>query len=342
VGDSLLQTLELNWPLQGEASRDHPAWEAPGSWDEIGILEGFTWQPRAVWLGPLVEHADRTCARCGAGGPLISELVFKKGRRHKNDGRAWRDPHVAWTATEDRADEKGPDRKDRALRGSDPLKLPSREAALWRQTARAVLESVGEDPRIPSIGTASLGRQGRAGLRVLCFEPFTKQAKCFDEHRDGWSIPSGLLPHDRRNRALAVLSALEGFDLGQCLRASSVRRSPAGLESAGAVAAADTQRRVCECFRRLVNELAEADTGENAERSVGRWRDDIRAVFREALDLACSLTTPGSPLRQREAAQRARQALDEAMAELMEAGAGQPAADAAGQPKRGRRKGGRA
>jgi len=343
VGDSLFGTLELGWPLQGEACGDHPAWEAGGSSGGIGILEGFTWQPRAVWLGPLVEHAGRTCARCGAGGPLISELVFKKGRSRKGDGRAWRDPHVAWPTTMERAGEERPDPKDSALRGPDPLKYPGRDAALWRRTVRAVLESAGEGPRVLAIGNAYSRRRLCSDLGITCFEPFTKQAKCFDEHRDGWRIPSGLLPDGLRTRALGALGALESFDLSQCLRASSTRsRPPVGLESAGAITAADTQRRLCECFRRLVNGLAEADASEDPERCVERWRDEIRGVFQEVLDRMCPFTTAGSPLRRREAAQRARQALDEAMAELIEAGAGQPAADAAGQPKRGRRKGGRA
>lgn len=348
VGNTLLETLLLNWPLQGPSDDDHPAWETgKQSKKKVGILEGFTWQPRTVWLGPLIQDAGMKCARCGAAEPLVSSLVFKKGRSRKGDKRAWRDPFVCLT-TKNQLDNEGSDEKDTALRGPNPLKYPSLEAALWRQTARAVLESAGKDnPPIPSLRSMKMSPPHGSYLHMTCLEPFTKQAKTFDEHRDAWSIPFGVLQIDhRRRRALAEIDGLHGFNLRKLILRlkDPPRNTQEGpeIKSTEAIIAADIEHRLCKRFKRFVEELAKGGTDGEAEQCVKRWRKDVHDIFRKALDRACFLIAVGSPLRRREAAERAARALDREMEKLPKADTKEPTQGAADEPKRGRRKPGEA
>jgi hypothetical protein len=321
MGKSLLETLQLNWPLQGPTSDDPPAWEMMQPSEEIGVLEGFTWQPRSVWLGPLIEQADRSCSRCGAEEALVSELVFKKGRSRKGDRRKWRDPHVAWSTTRNQGDEGTSDEKDPAMRGPNPLNYPTQAAMLWRKTARAVLESVGTEAPILSLAQAEVGLEQCSYLRVTCFEPFTKQAKTFDEDRDVWSSPVGLLRnHDLLGRVRDEVSGLEGFELRKCVKAFSVREKETALvNSTVAIVAPDAENRLCQRFRGFVNQLAKASNEENVQQCVKCWRHDIHRIFREVLDRMCSFTTPGSSLSHSEATERAKLALEQEMMAVAEA-----------------------
>jgi hypothetical protein len=52
VGDTLLDTLLLNWPFP-HLPRDKPHWcvqLVAVSSDPVGVQEGFTWLPRSVWI----------------------------------------------------------------------------------------------------------------------------------------------------------------------------------------------------------------------------------------------------------------------------------------------------
>jgi len=301
MGPTLLETLRANWPMQGEVGDDRPAWEEADPPDNIGVLEGLTWQPRVAWLGPLVEAAGGRCARCGAAGPHVSELVCKKGRSRKGDARPWGDPHVAWSGE-----------TDTALRGPDPLKYPSSEAALWLRTTRAALESAGENPRVPVIGEWKARLQHPSDLRVVCSQPFTRQAKTFDEHRDALSIPSGLLANEAlRGRALEEIAFVEGLDPWKCLRTLSASGSVSdAARSAWATVAGDTNERLRRCFADLLIELAQAQTDEGAEGCVRCWRDEVLGALRHAFERVAAVTTTGSPLKRRESVLRVRAALD--------------------------------
>lgn len=338
LGNTLLETLLLNWPFQDTADDDHPAWETgKQSTKKVGILEGFTWQPRKVWLGPLVQGAARRCARCGAVDPLISKLVFKKGRSRKTDPRAWRDPHVAWSAPKNASDEKDSDEKDNALRGPNPLKYSYREASLWRQTARAVLASPGKDPApIPSVANAQARLSRGSHLLVACHEAFTKQAKAFDEHRDAWRIPSGFLRNnDVRGRAVEEIDRLDGLNLWTWISKAFDRKSKErpDVKSTVAFIGAGTEHRLRKCFEAFVEELSRVETEDEVERRVKGWRQNIHDIFREALDQACSVIAVGSSLRRREAAIRAKQALDQVMAKWAKADKKEPKPGGGGEPK---------
>jgi len=316
AGKTLLDTFLLNWPLTRKAD-GHPAWENKSQPDgEIGTLEGLTWQPRQAWLGTFVQDPEGRCARCGTTEHLVSKVVFKKGRSRRGESRTWRDPHVAWSVAQEDSDNNGTDMKDQALRGPDPLKFTTKEASLWRKTACAVLKSSGEHSFIPSIADAIVRLTPESDLQVACFEPFTKQAKSFDEHSDAWSFSRDLLRNDDlRSRTLAELERLDSLRLDKLILKALPRNTKQRPEVKAALAdiAAETERRLRKRFERFVAELTTADTDEKVGRYSEDWCGDVHSILGEALHHACAVFSSGSPLRRREAITSAQQALSTLM-----------------------------
>lgn len=341
-GNSLMKTFQLNWPLQGIANDDHPSWESSGQLDEtetleIKAMEGLTWQPRATWLGPLIQQTSRKCDRCGAEGPLISELVFKKGRSRSSDKREWRDPHVARATSNGQSRSTSVKKEDNVLRGPDPLKVWSGWASFWCETVRAIFESVGDHSSIISIEGVKQKRQNQIDFSVKCFESFTKQAKTFDEHRDEWVNPLSLLRNDLNDRVLMEIGRFTDTNLNKYLTED---KDSHGIKSTGVIIGANNQYRLSERLKSFLNELAETDTDENAEICVRRWRNDVHIIFQEVLDQICSLVTPGSPLHRLEAARRMRQSLKKAMDGMGTIDKKTPTSEAVRKPKQDRMNGG--
>jgi len=340
VGDTLLETLVLNWPMES-ADNDHPAWEeGKCSSRNIGILEGLTWQPRAIWLGTPVQEGDGSCARCGATGLLVSRLVFKKGRRRADDSRDWRDPHLAW--------DEHSEKDDKALRGPDPLQYSQAAAVLWRKEVRAILESLdpsNNHPSIPAVAQAINRVPQHAPLRISCFEPFTKpgQKKWFDEDGHMWRIASGLLRStDLPRRALAELDWLGRLRpdkmLSQALRRNAKQRPD--VRAALADAAAQREGLLRNRFQQLLEELARADGDEATRWCMEDWRTDVKTALLEELSQACGVIAPGSPLRRREAVRAVEHELDKAVKKAAADEAIRSSPHDAAKPKRRRGKGG--
>lgn len=320
TGSSLFDTLALNWPVRGGPPEDRPAWDADADATPaiIGVLEGYTWQPRTIRLGEPEYDRSRRCPRCGAAGARIARMVFKEGRSRKDDSRPWRDPHVAWDIDSARPRSGGEDTKDRALRGPDPLAYPSREAALWIRTGRAVLPPDLRDSHVPALAVRGTEARPTQDRQVQCFEPFTKKFQTFDEHRDRWCIPGAVrLSADLREAARGELEwvgdklqrhlrKLPGNDKG-CSIAAAIREAVEGT---------DTQRRIRACFEGLLAELAAGAA--TAEEACRRWRRQVRGVLRRAVVSTCAAkairtraaTAPGSALRRCEAEGDALAALD--------------------------------
>ena len=331
AGYTLLETLLLNWPAQNSQS-DRPAWDSKTGDDKntkIGVLEGLTWQPRAVWLGPLTEDK---CACCGTAGPVVSKLVFKKGRSRKGDRREWRDPYVALLPTGNRSED-GRDRKDRALRGPDPIEYSMQEAGYWRRTARAILESVragDEDAAVPGLAWAQTRFRRPSRFRVACFEPFTKQAKKFDEHSDIWDAPDGLVANHRLlDIALQQLQQLDNLD-SLCLTKILIRALPRNankrpeIKAALADTAAGTEHALRQRFEQFVEELAEANGDDAVRACTERWRGDVARILQERLTRACRVIVGGSALDRREAIDSIKRELRSAMEKWRDAAPKQP------------------
>jgi len=337
AGETLLQTLVLNWPMQRQPN-DHPAWEGgEGSGTTIGVLEGLTWQPRAVWLGTPTDRPEQTCARCRATGFLVSGMVFKKGRKRADDTRDWRDPHVAW--------DDGLDRDDKALRPPNPLRYSRRAAIFWRDEARAILESLNppsDGPPVAAVAHAIHRLPERSPLRICCFKPATKpgQKKWFDEDGETWRISHGLLRNtELRARALAELEWVGRLDVRWMLQRALPREADQ-VNAALTNAAAGTEQLLRKRFEQLLAALGEADGHDEARRCTQDWRERVESVLRDELDEACAVVAVGSPLRRREAARRAQWALGQAMKRLAADEAEPSSGDAPGKSRRRQEKGG--
>ncbi|MBI4289611.1 MAG: type I-E CRISPR-associated protein Cse1/CasA [Chloroflexi bacterium] len=344
-GNTLMETLLLNWPSQ-ELDDDYPSWDmGKQAQQSIGILEGFTWQPRAVWLGPLIQIGDRRCSRCGAQGPLVSKLVFKGGRSRSGDRRAWRDPLTAQRPTKAASNADKVGNKDNLLRGPDPVRYPSYEAAFWRELARAMLQSASGDGPVPAIRVAGQRLSYGTELSVTCYEPLTKQAKTFDEHGDTWKIAYRLLEDVvLRDLALAEIDGLDDMNLRYYI-VQAIPRQAQGrpeVKSALAMVDAEIEATLRTQFRRFLDEITVAVSREEVDRRVEGWRHGVRDAVRAVLNDVSSMVAAGSPLRQREATQKALRALHRAMERPANATNLQPIPRAVQKPKGAARKRGAA
>jgi len=190
VGDTLFHTLLLNWSLGEPVEGDHPAWEegTNRSRDRIGLLEGFTWQPRSVRL--IAEDGrGENCTLCGRIDPqLVRRIIFQKGR-DRGDPRlkAWRDPHVAYA---EETSKKGAKRV-RALLPPEPVLNPDGAAGFWREVAAALLRSgYGDAPAFSSAAVAAARRfRPSDDLTVLVVAAHTRQAKVLHDRLDLWTLP---------------------------------------------------------------------------------------------------------------------------------------------------------
>jgi len=311
-GRTLLDTLMLNMPRGGPAADDSPVWKpGPRSSSEIGTLEGFTWQPRAVWLGPTRATSDSRCSNCGRSGPVVSSLVFAKGQARKDDTRSWRDPHVHYTKERTGNDNADPDARDNVLRASHPLKYAALEASLWRRTASAIMLSV--EPH--ECGTLPAGDSydgtGSDAVVVECIAPFTSQGKVFDEHRIEWRIPRKVLHDDvLRRSAFEELDWLGRFNLrkllGRARGDGRIRKLAARCLVNPLIC--ETERRLFGSFVTLLWSLAQ-ETSSEQRGSVERWRREVLDVLASMIQLALTTCDPGSALKRRQMQLRAVEAL---------------------------------
>jgi CRISPR type I-E-associated protein CasA/Cse1 len=184
VGDTLFRTLLLNWPRGEPVRGDRAAWQpgTGGGRDRIGLLEGFTWEPRSVRLLPELANGDR-CTLCGAAGEwLVRRTVFQKGRDRRDPRvKEWRDPHVAY-------DEEAGGSKVRTLLAPEPVQDPRAAAGFWRKLAAALLGAEQEGFRCSAVAAAREHRPGEP-LSVLAVLTHTRQAKVLHDRSDRWTLP---------------------------------------------------------------------------------------------------------------------------------------------------------
>ncbi len=310
LGLTLLDTLWLNWPMRAVRG-DRPAWSSAcvsipsGHAADVGPMEGLTWQPRMVWLGPPVEASGRRCSRCGASGQLISSLVFAGGRSAKSDPRKWADPHVAYVSS--RARQKRPSaaatqEETTAHRAADPLKYAETACTHWRRGMRAVLESIGSSGDAVAIrAIASAGDRLPAGcdLRVLCVKPFTKQAKPLDTNSSTWLIPSRV----RDSQALQVLAStelcrLDNTHLFSVLVKALRRKSGDRPEIRAALASLAQERegRLRHQFHQFMARLGKSDST-SVEKHIADWRHHRNAILEACVRSAHALVAKRPPLR---------------------------------------------
>ena len=210
VGDTLFRTLLLNWPLSEPVEGDRPAWDegTDCGQDQIGLLEGFTWEPRSVRLIP-VEARGESCTLCGDPEPqLVRRIIFQKGRDRRDPRlKVWCDPHVAYT---EEASGKGAKRVSPLL-APDPIQKPHAVAGYWREVAAALLGSGHTfEPELTSTAVARARRfRGSDDLQVLVVQPHMQRAKVLHDHFDLWKLPPPC-----KNRDQQLLKELEWLNDG--------------------------------------------------------------------------------------------------------------------------------
>jgi CRISPR type I-E-associated protein CasA/Cse1 len=202
VGETLFHTLLLNWSLGEPVEGDRPAWEEGTNQgrDRIGLLEGFTWEPRSVRL--IAEDGrGESCTLCGRIGPqLVRRIIFQKGRdRGDQRLKAWRDPHVAYA---EETSKKGAKRV-RSLHPPEPVLNPDAAAGFWREVAAALLRSGHGDASTFSSAAVAAARLFRPsdGLTVFAVATHTRQAKVLHDRLDLWTLPP---PDEQRDQTLTA------------------------------------------------------------------------------------------------------------------------------------------
>lgn len=185
-GRNLVQTILLSLP-ERKTDGDAPRWkwsEAKGA-GEIGLLEGFTWQPRRVKLPPPTEGA---CTRCGARGAVCTSAVFLAGRS-RDSARKWTDPHVPLVAGLKTAGNPAP--KPKSIR-------PRSTTSFWLNVAGAILQP-------PATGNRFAPEPDMVD-RVEWFWTVTKGPKYCDWDSEEWSAPCSELT--QQNLLKRIRSAL--------------------------------------------------------------------------------------------------------------------------------------
>ena len=297
-GASLLDTLLLNWPLDGVGD-DEPSWGATEpTKSNLGPLRAFTWQPRTVWLErPEAEQPEGTCCSCGRRSHLIYRIAFLPGWDRPFKNRPWPDdPHVL-SIHRPPAKEKGqPKTEPVAFPG--PLRGAQAHAASWRQTYRASLQRL----------AAATGQADPTA--IVCSGPAANKALYQDAATQSWQFPPLGVGKDQVDSALQELDWLDRLRLGpMLLNALPVRNAKQRPEVKSTVsdAAAGTER----LLRKRFEELFRALGGEDPDEAVRRWRKGVRTDCERKLKEACAAIVVGSPLRLREAMSGVERVMEE-------------------------------
>ena len=260
AASTLFHTLLLNWPLADRVPGDHPQWEPGKPPKLIGILEGFTWEPRSVRLFPVFADGQ-PCTNCGSpSSVVVRRMVFNKGDDATKERLArWRDPHVFYEET-------GNERRSviRSLTAPEPDRRPAAALGFWRREAAALLgmsASQADGFGCRAVAVAR-GRRAEAGLTVSCVVPFTRpgQDKKHLVRGDLWPAPA--LDADAAYRLLGELEWVEEALTKWSPRAAAGERSTPDIAPR-----AEFERRAEGRFREVLAGTL----------SVKEWRAAVRA-----------------------------------------------------------------
>jgi hypothetical protein len=311
-GGDLLQSLLLNWSTT--VPKRAPPWlsNKPPTLDSLDIPTAFAWRSRQVWLGALENEAE-PCAYCGRSARLVKQMKFTGGwkppfKTKGQEKKFWdQDPHLI---LEPRAQRDEADENPREAVGDSPAEeespsyrptemttigFPSpgnrvaKHARFWRRALAACL--LRHD--IAS-GTATLAAITVAG-------PAANKGLYQDAAELSFSPPFNHPAHAFRllNNATQLLTGV--------LRQSTQNPKQ---EHGNRKAALDALSPALEM--RLRNVLARwLAAGETS-------LDELIEQVWPTLEAVIASTTFGSPLRRREAAIRAREELERAIARLAE------------------------
>lgn len=297
-GANLFETLVLNLTAD-RPEGDVPAWEGRTADGVIGVQEGFTWQPRSVWINP-ATLSIRECSMCGCTTqPTARELVYRMGRSRKQEShRQWRDPHVAYVSK---------DRGESELRPGDAT-----AGSRWREWRRSwsvllpqpdggwLIESMAIAFNRLSGETSATGQQ----LGVRGFSLHSRQAKRLHDCQLRWTVPLDLVNHPE---AVASLHAALDFakrmatdwqnwrfdDVSSAVGPSPPRkprkptdRRERAIASHRALIAPELERAAEAEFRGLVQQVASAP--ESHAECVSHWREKLIRLVERCASVAAT------------------------------------------------------
>jgi hypothetical protein len=300
-GSTLLQTLRLKWPPDAKLHRQ-PPWlcaTAPSEAD-LDAVTVFAWRSRRLWLNDPSDEDN--CASCSERTGLIRELRNSGGWNapFQTTGQAkkyWdQDPHLILVEKRSTEDDE-PDASD----SDDDAPLQSRRGSAASTTTtlafprpgRHVMAHVGFWRR----ATISLRGNRSDAIRVVVAGPASTQTGML--YQDATALHFSPLADDAAAAIEFVSKALES--LGGALRSSTPNPQRQHPERKAALDALSPSLEA-----RLRCELKDCQQPQGLKKRLQPVVQDV-----------VSVTTPGSPLRRREAMQRAQRALNAALREIV-------------------------
>jgi CRISPR type I-E-associated protein CasA/Cse1 len=327
VGNTLLETLTLNWPL-ANIRGDRPCWlaSARSANAPVGVMEGFTWTSRQFRIADDGLRSG-SCMVCGADTESLVTCLHELNRPNGRDGLSrcryerWRDPHVAYDGDTKKA--------WRAEDAENAEKNLPGSSGQWREWLGA---AIGSHERIePPAGVVSATRALKpgAGLRVQIVGFPTRTDKSVECWQQEVEIPAKEEAADcatrDRTKMLADLDKLVArildphVDLkGKRLHGFKDRHPLMEVRSPdrplpNAVRSALAERLpALECAMFDVVRFADPVATGNVP-AVSPSTTAGAANWKSLVAEVADATTPGSPLRRREARLRALKALEVAL-----------------------------
>ena len=307
VGATLLDTLRLNLPPGRPVEGDAVRWEGTTEESPLGILKGFTWQSRRVLLAPPKNCEDRSfsvgnCCYCACHTHrLVMKIHFQPGWQRPKE--PWDDPHLLWVSG---TPGRGKERNVPKWPGpNDPLEGC---ATIWHSVLQILLQrSAGTGAAHNRFDNTLIGSSQELykHAEVLAVTiPLATRSIVQDLMVElewvgqvAWRANSGRTRDwHKRPKGHAVIDAL-------CSTAAKGHAIRSGFCAASFLSESKLQQ----AFARLMQRLASAEQGaiDTKAKALEEWRDDVCTLLRKDVEQVADLTTRGSPLRRREAKDRA-------------------------------------
>jgi hypothetical protein len=327
-GSTLMKTILLNWQENTFLQRK-PPWlcnQAPSE-EELDIVTVFAWRSRRLWLDDC-GNSDEHCSYCGQSARLIRRLEFTGN---------WKPPFRA----------RGTHKK---FWEQDPH-LILEEVSGKKSKVDEDTDSIDNDHEIKAIGEAAAGKKKTVttlgfptpGSRVAAHARFWRRVHSAILYRsysssnrtmtltisvDGPAANKGLY-QDATEISLPAVSTIANAhtrdilnfltsatdQLIYVLRQSTInphRRHPNRKASLDAQLPLLETRLREDFYNWMKSQVSSTD---DASPAVEFGRDQLIERLRPVVEAVVAATTPGSPLRRREAAQRARRELKLAMSD---------------------------
>lgn len=290
---TLLRMLLANIPSETSVQGDLAVWEGASEETPLGPLKGLTWRTRRVLLLPPDSREIHNlrlgkCLLCGRNVPLlICSIHFRPGWKRPEGGKGWeQDPH--------RFSVKGSKGKSFSPSASSPDDSLENHASAWRLVRRGALELDAADWIIVLVSSNQQLYKDALPFFVPQFSGATEHLSFVDHlqniiHR---TTSARTKSWDDPPRGHAVANALYKED-------AKVHALRAALSAYGSYCESLLQRQSASWFQATCDSVPSA---------IG-CLNDTEALLQKWVKQAVSSTTPGSPLRRREAMQKAQDAV---------------------------------